>query len=100
MGISREELAERIRVGYSTISNYEQGTRYPKPNHLNKLSEVLQVPVGFLSGLEPDKQAEALLLLYVKSDKRGRETIFRVAESESAQFIVSDDDNGQGQTGT
>lgn len=98
-GLEREQLAERIGVGASTISNYELGYRYPKPNHLSKMARVLHVPVGYLSGLETDKQAEALLLLYTRSDKRGRNTIFRVAESQSAEY---DADNGKnnGKTGT
>lgn len=99
-GLEREQLGERIGVGYSTIANYEQGTRYPKPNHLAKLSQVLNVPVGYLSGLETDKQAEAIMLLYTKSDSRGRDTIFRVAESQSKPYEEADNRSNKGKTGT
>lgn len=99
-GLERDDLAERIGVGYSTIANYEQGTRYPKPNHLSKLAKVLGMPVGYLSGLETDKQAEALLLLYTKSDRRGKETIFRVAESQSTPYNMSESNDNNGKTGT
>lgn len=84
LGIDRAELAEIIGVEPSAIGNYEQGIRYPKPPLLSKLSKELRVPVGLLSGLEPDKRVEALLSMYSDMDDRGRDTVHSVAVSQSA----------------
>lgn len=84
LGIDRAELAELIGVEPSAIGNYELGTRYPKPPLLSKLSKELRVPVGLLSGLEPDKRIEALLSMYSDMDDRGRDTVHSVAEFQSA----------------
>lgn len=85
-GINQAQLAERIGVEPSAVGNYEQGSRYPKPPVLKKMAETLKVPVGWLSGLEPDKRIEALSLIYSKLDSRGKETVFRVAESQSSAY--------------
>lgn len=81
-GLGQAALADLIGVEPSAVGNYEQGLRYPKPNILQKLSKILEIPVSYLSGLEPDKRAESLILLYAKLDKRGKETLIRVAEAQ------------------
>lgn len=84
LGIDRATLAELIGVEPSAIGNYEQGLRYPKPLILSGLCKHLRMPVGYLSGLEPDKRLDKLLLIYSKMDQRGRDTVHSVAESQSA----------------
>ena len=44
-GLSQEELAKKIGVGKTTISNYEVGIRSPKKPQLIKLSEVFDVAI-------------------------------------------------------
>lgn len=44
-GMSQEELAKKIGVGKTTISNYEVGIRSPKKPQLIKLSEVFDVAI-------------------------------------------------------
>jgi len=43
---------------------------------------------------------EALMGLYAQSDDRGKETIIRVAESQSTPYSVSDEKENNHQTGT
>ncbi|MDR9866839.1 helix-turn-helix transcriptional regulator [Lactococcus cremoris] len=43
--LSQEELAKKIGVGKTTISNYEVGIRSPKKPQLIKLSEVFDVAI-------------------------------------------------------
>lgn len=83
--LSQEALADLVGVEPSTIGNYEQGTRYPKPNVMSKLAKVLHLPVGYISGLETDKRIEALVLLYSKMGKRDKDMLFRIAEAQSAE---------------
>jgi transcriptional regulator with XRE-family HTH domain len=47
LGISQQELAERIEKHQITVSNYENGERLPRVGDLPRLAEVLQVPIGF-----------------------------------------------------
>ena len=41
-GLSRTELARRIRVTYEAILHYERGTREPRASILKKLAEALE----------------------------------------------------------
>ena len=100
LGIDQAELAKRIDVEPSTVGNYEQGTRYPRPEQLRKLAAVLSAPVGYLCALEPDPRIEALQMMYSKSDKRGRDTIIRIAESESGEHSSNGNGNHNHKTGT
>lgn len=47
-GMSREELAAKLEVSFSTIANYEQGVREPNFKTLRKLSEIFNVTVDYL----------------------------------------------------
>lgn len=44
-GLSQEELAKKIGVGKTTISNYEVGIRSPKKPQMIKLSEVFDITI-------------------------------------------------------
>ena len=44
-GLSQEELAKKIGVGKTTISNYEVGIRSPKKPQMIKLSEVFGITI-------------------------------------------------------
>lgn len=93
-GMSRPQLAALIKgLGASTLSNYELGLRYPPPQTLIDLGKVLGEPPSYLAGIEPDKQAEALRRIYSKLDGRGKETVFRVAESQSAAVAGDSEQN-------
>lgn len=45
LGLTQEELAKKIGVGKTTISNYEVGLRSPKKQQMIKLSEVFDVSI-------------------------------------------------------
>jgi transcriptional regulator with XRE-family HTH domain len=85
--LSRPELAAKIKgLGISTLSNYELGLRYPQPKYLVALAQILEEPASYLAGIESDPKAEAVQRLYRKLDDRGKSTLYRVAESESAGY--------------
>lgn len=48
LGMSQEELAKKIGVGKTTISNYEVGLRSPKKPQMIKLSEVFGISIDDL----------------------------------------------------
>jgi len=45
MGISQEELAERIGVRQSAIANYEAGTRYPRLDQVEGIAKALKTSI-------------------------------------------------------
>lgn len=45
LGLNQEELAKKIGVGKTTISNYEVGLRSPKKPQMIKLSEVFGITI-------------------------------------------------------
>ena len=45
-GLTQGELAERLGVTQSTITYWETGKCYPRPDKLLKLEELLGVPAG------------------------------------------------------
>lgn len=53
-GLSQEELAARIERSYHTISNIERGRTLPNFTTLERLSEVLGVPVREFFDHQPD----------------------------------------------
>jgi transcriptional regulator with XRE-family HTH domain len=46
--MTKEELAQKIRVGIQTIENYESGEQIPSTQTLLKLSTVLDIPASEL----------------------------------------------------
>lgn len=45
-----EELAQKVRVGISTIEKYENGEQIPSNQTIMKLSTVLDIPASELLG--------------------------------------------------
>ena len=40
--LTQRDLAERVGVPYQTVQRWENGTSFPRPGHLRRLSEVLE----------------------------------------------------------
>ena len=53
--LSQRELANRIGVGKSQISYYENGERFPSVDVLIKLSDVFRVTTDYLLGISREK---------------------------------------------
>lgn len=63
--IKAVDLAEKLGVSESTISNYRRGFSAPKKNRLAKMADILDVSVSWLLGLnvpmeEPKEPAPTL----------------------------------------
>jgi transcriptional regulator with XRE-family HTH domain len=48
--LSREDLATKLGVSYSTIAKYESGTREPDLKTLEKISNIFDVSLDYLLG--------------------------------------------------
>lgn len=64
-GIAGKELAEKIGVTPTSISNITQGNTFPKPETLIKIAEALDVDIRdlFISTREPKYE-----ILFIKKD--------------------------------
>ena len=96
-GLSQTELAAQIPgLSGSRLGNYEQGTRYPSPDILMLLSKILEEPASYLAALDDNPSLTTLNRKYVRMDKRGQDTLHRVAESQPATYTTNE---GHGKTG-
>lgn len=53
-GLSQTELANKIFINKSMVSAYEKGTRMPSLSALIQLSNVLNVSIDYLLGIQKD----------------------------------------------
>jgi len=67
-GVSGKELADKIGVTPTTISNIAQGNNFPKPETLIAIASALDVDVKDL--FVSTKEAEELTTLYVKQGEK------------------------------
>lgn len=49
-GMTQQELAEKLEISYVGVSQWESGRRNPKESTLAKIADVLDVPLGYLTG--------------------------------------------------
>ncbi len=47
-GLSQKEFAEKCGVSESTANAWEQGKRYPSPNKLSQIEQVLGISLNFV----------------------------------------------------
>ncbi len=53
-GLSLKEISEATGIGYSTVGNYNQGSRIPNARNAQLLSEYFGVSIPYLLGLDDD----------------------------------------------
>lgn len=47
--LSRNELAKKLGVSYSTIVSWELGKTQPKLDHIRKYSQICGIPIEFIN---------------------------------------------------
>jgi transcriptional regulator with XRE-family HTH domain len=57
-GDTREELARKLNIPLSTFAKYERGERKVKPELLEKIAEIYDIPVATFFGEEVDLPEE------------------------------------------
>lgn len=86
-GKSQAELANIVGVNKQTISQYERGVRYPRPEIMEALTDYFNVSTEYLMGraevspilITPDERH--FLGLYRRLDTYNRSVIERMAEA-------------------
>ncbi|EJP22913.1 DNA-binding helix-turn-helix protein [Streptococcus oralis SK304] len=101
-GISLKEISEATGIGYSTVGNYNQGSRIPNARNEQLLSEYFGVSIPYLLGYEENSMANKpnatilielvkelsfisekkskLLQEYIELDKKERDIIKQIKE--------------------
>lgn len=85
LGLSLPEVCARVGHGLkaSTLGNWEQGTRYPNDIEVfDALSKVLGEPASYLAAIDRDEEVTVLVRRFYKMDRRGKDTITAIAESQ------------------
>lgn len=77
-GITRAKMAERLNMPYTTLRNYEDGSREPGHDFLIKYAKEFNVTTDYLLGLvekkeATDKNIDGEYLLDLVEQKIGRE---------------------------
>ena len=84
LGLSREELADKLGVTRSAVGNYETGLSAPKESVLLRLFDVLQVEPNYLyrdfyaagrAGQAVSEEEQSLLKKYRELGLAGRQTL-------------------------
>ncbi len=57
MGLTQQQLADRLWLSKATVSYYEQSLRYPSPEVIVKLARVFHVSADYLLGMEDKSQS-------------------------------------------
>ncbi len=52
MGLTQQQLADRLWLSKATVSYYEQSLRYPSPEIIVKLAKVFHVSTDYLLGID------------------------------------------------
>ena len=101
-GMSLKEISEATGIGYSTVGNYNQGSRIPNARNAQLLSEYFGVSIPYLLGYEETSMANKpnatilielvkelsfisekkskLLQEYIELDKKERDIIKQIKE--------------------
>lgn len=58
-GLTKTSLAGEVGVTPAAVSQWEAGTNPPRPDHLRRLAETLDVPVGFFAVGRPHARLDA-----------------------------------------
>ena len=49
-GLTQDEIATALHTTKQAVSHYERGTRYPKPDMLDAISDFFNVDLDYLTG--------------------------------------------------
>ena len=77
-GLTQKEIADKLKIGQNSYSNWEKGIRTPIFPTLEKLAELFNVSTDYLlgkSGVKNPRQKSELELLIDQLDKEQKEDV-------------------------
>lgn len=84
LGLSQSELARRVGINRSSISNWEKGKSQPNQKHLYLIAEILDVSVEYFESeheivevfLQLDEQSQQKVLEFSKAQLSDQQTLY------------------------
>lgn len=88
-GLSQYELANRLGYSRGQISNYEQGTRQPDLETLNKIADFFEVTSDYLLGRSNDPRLNADQQIEVNKEfKKLKEMISELPDGPEKSKVI------------
>lgn len=89
--LNQQDLAEQLEISPSNISRYVNGYAFPTQEHLDKICQILDVPISILYGesgngrpvirenqsFDRDSLLEGIVSLAISLDRNGQEKAYR-----------------------
>jgi MerR family transcriptional regulator, light-induced transcriptional regulator len=93
-GYTQKELASLLGIGQTTVANYEQGTRVPDAEKLNKIADLFEVTLDYLLGrsekISPsNKEVKSKVIDLESADKAYLDFLLKGDSKEARRFILS-----------
>lgn len=89
-GLTQKQLSELSNVSLPSIRAYEQGTRKPKQETLEKLSNPLGVHALFLSGISTDPEGLEILSKILEVDHKELKKLYSSIKRENPKLSVEE----------
>ncbi len=83
MGLNQQQLCDVLSIEQSTLANYENNRRTPKPDMLNKLADYFDVTVDYLLEREPRSSATLIAEVKAKSNSMPHDADISTEEVEA-----------------
>lgn len=58
-GMTKQKIAETLGVSAAAVGQWEAAAAQPRPDHLSRLAELLEVPIGFFAAARPHARLDA-----------------------------------------
>ncbi|MCH4169835.1 MAG: XRE family transcriptional regulator [Lactobacillus sp.] len=82
LGLTQGELAERIGVSKQSVSNWETGSKTPRMGVLQKMADLFNVSVGYLTDGQPDEADSEILPIYRKLTTTRQHKVYDFANNQ------------------
>jgi MerR family transcriptional regulator, light-induced transcriptional regulator len=93
-GYTQKRLASLLGIGQTTVANYEQGTRIPDTEKLNRLADLFEVTLDYLLGrtekiLPSNKEVKGKVIDLTSADKIYLDYLLEGDSKEARNLILS-----------
>lgn len=88
MGLSQKELADKLFVNQTAVSQWERGVTTPNKNTLIKLADIFGVTVDFLLGVKEDEDKDVAAILQELKDRPELKTLFSASADATREDII------------
>jgi len=88
LGLSQKELADKLFVNQTAVSQWERGVTTPNKNTLIKLADIFGVTVDYLLGVKEDEDKDIAAILQELKDRPELKTLFSASSKATKDDII------------